>query len=133
MISIMAESEFQHIATFAAGDNVVLTVLEQRLDSELVTDALRQELFAAVTSAPPNVVLNLHNVKMMHTLALQTLLELRKKVLAKKGRIVLCGLSPSVTMMLEITAFIDGGGSPHALFEAYPDVPSALARLNAAL
>ena len=128
----MAEAEFQHIATFADGDSVVLTVLAQRLDSEQATEALRGELFAAVASAPPNLVLNLRNVTMMHTLALQTLLELRKAVLVKKGRIVLCGLNPAVAMMLEVTGFIDRHGSSHALFETDPDVPSALARLNAA-
>lgn len=128
----MADSEFQHIATFVDGDNAVLTVLAQRLDSEKVTEALRRELFAAVANAPLNVVLNLRNVLMMHTLALQTLLELRKAVTAKKGRIVLCGLTPSVTMMQEVTGFIDRHGSSHALFDADPDVPSALARLNTA-
>ena len=128
----MAEAEFQHIATFVDGDSVVLTVLEQRLDSEKMTEALHRELFAAVKNAPPNVVLNLRNVRMMHTLALQTLLDLRKEVAAKQGRIVLCGLAPSVTMVLEVTGFIDRHGSSHALFESDADVPAALARLKAA-
>ena len=127
----MAETEFKHIASFEDRDSVVLTVLEQRLDSEEVTVALRRELFAAVASAPSNLVLNLRNVKMMHTLALQTLLELRKSVLVKQGRIVLCGLNPAVAMMLEVTGFIDRHNSSHALFETDPDVASALARLNA--
>ncbi len=128
----MLAAEFQHIATFSDANSLVLTVLETRLDSEKATESLRRELFAAVANAPPHVVLNLRNVEMMHTLALQTLLELRKLVMAKKGRIVLCGLTPSVAMVLEITGFIDRQGSPHALFETDPDVPSALARLNAA-
>src|SRR5262245_15476138 len=123
----MAEAEFQHIATYVDGDCVVVTVLEKRLDSEKVTAAVRRALFAALASAPRNVVLNLRNVTMMHTLALQTLLELRKTVIAKRGRIVLTGLAPAVAMMLEATAFIDPAGSSHALFKTDPDVASALA------
>ena len=128
----MSESEFQYITVLTAGECVVLTITEQRLDNELVTAALSRELLAAVVTGPAKVILNLRNVKMMHTYALQMLLDLRKKVRERQGRVVLCGLSVTVTEILRITAFIDPGRSPDAFFETAPDVNAAIAQLNAA-
>ena len=127
----MAESEFEYITALMAADCLVLTITEKRLDDEAVTSALRLELLAAVAAGPAKVILNLRNVKMMHTLALRMLLDLRKKVRECRGRVVLCGLSTSVTEVLRITAFVASGESSHALFETAPDVSAAIALLNA--
>ncbi len=128
----MPEPQLQYVQRRLEQGNLVLTVTESRLDSENLAHMLHVELLAAAdTGEPANVVLNLEGVHKIHTMALQSLLDLRRRLADSAGQIVLCGLSPIVAEVLRITGLIDTSGqTSDALFATEPDVASAIARLN---
>ena len=130
----MSEPQLQYVQRRLEQGILVLTVTESRLDSELLAHMLHHELLAAVgSSEPADVILNLEAVHKIHTMALESLLDLRRKLVDGAGRVVLCGLTPFVAEVLRITGLIDSSGQNSAgLFATEPDVPSAITRLNSA-
>ena len=128
----MAETQFQYITLDTTREHPVVTITQPGLNGERFVRVLQPELLAAANLIEPShLVLDLREVKMLQTLALQALLSLQRKLAEQSGRIVLCGLSPIVVQILEITALV---ASParlsNTLFDVEPDVSAAIAHLN---
>ena len=126
-----SEQQFQHLRNQVVQGVFVMTITDARLDSEILTVELRQELFAAVeATASLNFVLNFQNVEMMHSQALRVLVDFRRQIAERSGRVVLCGLPPTLVEILQIVGFINRSDAPQNLFETAADVPAVLARWN---
>jgi anti-anti-sigma factor len=55
------------------------------------------------SSAPPAVVLDFGTVRHINSSGIARLLRLRKRLIEENGRLVLCGLSPQVSSVFQVT------------------------------
>ncbi len=111
---------------------LVLTISEPRLDSDKLSDKVRQELLAIVTdSGIRKVVIDLQNVEYLSSAAFRPLLSLRRKLLETGGQMVLCHLTANVRKVFQDLKLISSNQSFPATFEVQPDVRSAIVDLNA--
>jgi anti-anti-sigma factor len=110
---------------------LVLVVTETQLQDEPMADTLLRDMQAAVDHhAAAKVVIDLHNVRYISSVAFRPLLSLRRKMQDAGGRLVLCGLSSVVGDVFYTTRLVSADGSFAAPFEMAPDVPAAIAKLN---
>ena len=128
----MSGPPLQLVCVDASRKHLVLTITETRLDNDIMARRLEEELLAAIeTVGPGHVVLDLHKVAILHSIALQSLLNLRRRVDRRSGHVVLCGLCPIVEQVFQITGLIAEPNRPApVLFEVKPDVAAALAHLE---
>jgi anti-anti-sigma factor len=111
---------------------LVLTISEPRLDSDKLSDKVRQELLAIVTaSGNRKVVIDLQNVEYLSSAAFRPLLSLRRKLQETGGQMVLCQLTANVRKVFEDLKLISINQSFPATFDVQPDVRSAIAFVNA--
>ena len=111
---------------------LVLTLTSPRVQGEETAEALRQELTAALEqSGIYQVVVDFRNARFLSSAAFRPLLLLRRKLQEQGGRLLLCNLSRTVADVFRTTRLISDSGDVTAMFEMEPDLPAALARLNA--
>jgi anti-anti-sigma factor len=110
---------------------LVLTVTKSQIEGIEVSQPLQQELLEAVEAAQANlVVVDLHNVRYVSSVAFSPLLNLRRKLQAAGGRLVVCGLSAMVGDVFYTTRMVSADGSFVAPFEMQPDAAAAVAFLT---
>jgi anti-anti-sigma factor len=110
---------------------LVLTVLDDRLQGDEQIEAVRDELLDAVTREEADrVILDLGQVELLTSAGIRPLLALRTHVKGRGGRLVLCGLRPAVTEVLETTRLITTSGSAPMPFATMPDVAAAIVLLG---
>jgi anti-anti-sigma factor len=110
---------------------LVLTVLDAELGGDEVVGPLREELTEAVTrEGADKVVLDMGQVEMLTSAGIRPLLALRTHVKGRGGRLVLCGLRPTVAEVLATTRLVTSGGAGSVMFTTAPDVAAAVALLN---
>jgi anti-anti-sigma factor len=122
----MSAPTYHHVECTA----VVLTIAETQLQGDLVSDALREDLLAAVDhSGTANLVIDFHRVTYLSSVAFRPLLSVHRKLKERGGRLVLCGMTPPVAEVFLITRLVSTSGTTPAPFEMQLDVPAALASL----
>lgn len=109
---------------------LVLTILREQIEGEELAARLREELVAAVARHNlPHVVLDLQHTRYVSSIAFWPLLNLRKQLAERKGRLIICGLRGAVEEVFTTTRMVSSSGSPNAPFEVAPDRQMAVARL----
>ena len=109
---------------------VVLTLTEGQILGDELADELRDQLLAITVQAQAqSAVLDFTKVKFLSSSGFRPLLSLHRILRQQGGRLMLCGLSPEVYEIFEVTRLISTKGTTRAPFEVYPDVPSAIAGL----
>jgi anti-anti-sigma regulatory factor len=109
---------------------LVLTINEAQVVGDDLCDALRDEMLAhTVRGHARNVILDFHKVVYVSSAGFRPLLSLHRILREHGGRLILCGLSPEVEEVFEVTRLISTRGSSRAPFEVQKDVPSAVAAL----
>jgi anti-anti-sigma factor len=127
----MPESPYRYLTPSVEQGVLVLTLTTSELQDEKVTGALHQEFMAAVEHyRPRKVVVDLHQLRYVSSVAFRPLLSLRKKMLENGGRLMLCGLSSVVGDVFYTTRMVGSTGNFSAPFELEADVAAAVARLN---
>jgi anti-anti-sigma factor len=94
-------------------DDAARLLLQDELDR--ILDAHRDD--------SPAVCIDFSPVRFMATTVLAKLVSFYKKVRARKGRLILCGLRPPVADVFRLTSF-------STLFTIVPDVETALRKLR---
>jgi anti-anti-sigma factor len=127
----MAEPQYRLLRVNAAGDVLVLTLVEAQVEGDSIAQALQRELLAAVTAAGAHkVIVDFQNVKYISSVAFSPLLALRRHLNGAGGRLVVCGLNEMVGDIFYTTKMVSPSGTFTAPFEMQPDVPAAVAALN---
>ena len=122
----MSDPQYHHLCCSL----VVVTLTESQLQGDTVSDALREDLLGALQrSGAAHVVIDFGPVSYLSSVAFRPLLSLHRKLKEKGGRLVLCGMSPVVAEVFQVTRLVSTSGSSSAPFEMQPDVPSAVASL----
>jgi len=112
------------VVTQTIKDVTVVDILEARLIDGPSIEAIGEELFKLVDRMNcRKLVLDFTKVQFLSSAALSVLMELRKKSAAIKGAFVLCGLSPDLMKVFEITKL-------NKLLQFAPDEDQAVAMLG---
>jgi anti-anti-sigma regulatory factor len=123
---------FRYVKGRMQGDVLVLEITAPQLLDDVLADGFAGELHAAMAcSRARKVVLNLAEVKAACSGAFAALLDLQQALCGRGGRLVLCGLSGPLVAAFHIAGLTAAPGLAAPL-ETRPDVPAALACLDAA-
>src|SRR5262245_59830881 len=110
---------------------VVLTLTDVQITGDELADELRDQMLAvAVQSHCQSVVLDFQKVKFLSSSGFRPLLSLHRLLRQQNGKLMLCGLSPEVQEVFEVTRLVSTKGTTRAPFELYPDVATAIASLS---
>lgn len=132
----MSSQERKLIGSTVEDGFLVLTILETNLEGELVADRLRNELLSnfenhqASGGDKVDVVIDMHNIRYVSSVAFWPLLALRKKLREFDGRLVICGLSGAVGDVFYSTKMVDSSGASGAPFRMAEDRARALELLR---
>jgi anti-anti-sigma factor len=127
----MAEFHYHHLTPRVDQSVLVLTITETALQDEKLADALRDEFLDAVAQfAARKVVIDLHCLTYMSSVAFRPLLRLRSRLQETGGRMILCGLNSVVGDIFYTTKMLNKSGVFEAPFQTEPDVAAAVERLN---
>ncbi len=91
------------IAQEREGD-VVVVRLKGRLDSS-AAPAVEEGLSRALGGVPPRVAIDLEGLDYISSAGLRVFLVVAKKVQQAKGKVTLCGLTPSVHEVFTVSGF----------------------------
>ena len=109
---------------------LVLTLLWTHIEGEEAAHTLGREIQAAVEKAGATaVVVDLGRTRFLSSAAFWPLLNLRRQLLPKGGRLMICGLTGAVEDVFCTTRMISTDGSVDAPFQMAPDRAAAVARL----
>lgn len=123
-----ALARFRHHTSRIEQDVLVIRLTESRLQGDDLADDLNEEMLATVTgTASTCVALDLQEVESLSTACLRPLLNLRKDLQSKGGRLVLCNLHPLVAEVLSATRLISTSNGGPAPLDTADDVPAAIA------
>jgi anti-anti-sigma factor len=112
---------------------LVLTLLWPQIEGEDAARQLGREIQEAVArTAATAVVVDLQHTRFVSSAFFWPLLNLRRQLQAKGGRLLICGLSGAVEDVFCTTRMVSTGGSVDAPFQMAPDRAAAVARLSAA-
>lgn len=127
----MAPPEFQHLSCRADEGVLVITLTESRLQGDDLSDAVRQELYAAVDHCHiDRVILDFQHVKYLGSAGFRPLLSLLRKLRETGGAMIFCNLSPDVLDVFYATRLITSSRATLAPFEHALDLDDALQRLR---
>jgi anti-anti-sigma factor len=126
-----ALARFRHHASRIEEGILVITLTESKLQGDQLADTLNDALLATVVSANVNkVILDMGPVELITTACLRPLLNLRKHLHAKGGRLILCNLHPLVSEVLTVTRLTSTTGTGQVPLESAKDVAAAQAALK---
>jgi anti-anti-sigma factor len=118
---------YAHLQISRQADILVLTFTDTELSGDDVVHGLRAELLAAVAEAgAAKVVLDLRNVQYLGSSIFRPFLSLKHRLEEKGGRMVLCGLGPTLMEVFRVTRLIAAGPALPGVFDSKPDVPAAV-------
>jgi anti-sigma B factor antagonist len=104
----------------AVGDVLVVHFLDRKILDEQNIKLIGRHLFSLVDEAEcRKIILNFANVEYLSSAALGKFITLNKKLNHRTGRLVLCGISPDIVEVFEITKL-------HRFFNIYSDEQAAL-------
>lgn len=110
---------------------LVLTMAHKELRGEELADDLAKEMMNSWQAVQArNVILDFQGVEMVTTPCMRGLLQLRAQVKEKGGQVVLCNLTPQVAEIFSVTRLISSNPAIPSLFQAHPDVASAIKALT---
>ncbi|GIW79838.1 MAG: hypothetical protein KatS3mg105_1645 [Gemmatales bacterium] len=110
---------------------VVLTLLTPQLQSDELAKSVHQELMLSVASIDePRVVLDFEAVKTISATGLRSILNFRKYIRQRQGRLLLCGLSFEVADVFFTTRVVSTSTSSIIPFAISPDKATAVSHLN---
>ncbi len=108
---------------------LIVDIVESELHGDEPMQGFGRELLAAVDKfGVHDVALNFARVTYLTSAAFDPLTSLLHRVRERSGRLILCGLSPLITEVFEVTELIGAGSGPDT-FETRPDVAAAVAAL----
>ncbi|MBM4069224.1 MAG: STAS domain-containing protein [Planctomycetes bacterium] len=123
-----ALARFRHHTSRIEQDVLVIRLTESRLHGDDLADDLNEEMLATVSgTASTRVVLDFTDVEALSTACLRPLLNLRKDLQSKGGKLVLCNLRPLVAEVMSATRLINSGNAGPAPLDAAADVAAAIA------
>jgi anti-sigma B factor antagonist len=93
----------RHFVVNVIGDVTVVHFTDARMLDEETVQSVAEELFSLVDENYKKLLLNFSNVEYMSSAALGQLINLHKRLVADHGRLVLCGMSPQIYEIFEIT------------------------------
>jgi anti-anti-sigma factor len=111
---------------------VILRVREAQLNSETMSETLRDRLLALyLQSAAVHAILDLRAVKYLSSAGFRPLLSLNRQVRERGGRLVLCNLHPDVQEIFTVTRLVDPTGKEPTAFLMKPNLAAAVDHLCA--
>ncbi len=127
--------QYKYFRTTLRGGVLIVEMTEPSLHGDLMEEQLRQDLFRAwQQSGADTVVLDFSQVRYVTSAVLRALILLRREVISRNGRIALCGIKDEhVLRIFSTTRLITSSGTAPALFQAYVDLPTAVAELRPGL
>jgi anti-anti-sigma factor len=127
--------QYKYFRSTLRGGVLIVEMTEPSLHGDLMEEQLRQDLFQAwQQSRADAVVLDFSQVRYVTSAVLRALILLRREVVSRNGRIALCGIQDEhVLRIFTTTRLITSSGTAPALFQAYADLPTALAELRPGL
>jgi anti-anti-sigma factor len=112
---------------------LVLTLQWPQIEGEDAAHRLGQEIQEAIArTAATAVVVDLQHTRFVSSAFFWPLLNLRRQLQAKGGRLMICGLTGAVEDVFCTTRMVSTGGAVDAPFQMAPDRAAAVARLSAA-
>jgi anti-anti-sigma factor len=129
---MMPTSAYRHLEARTEQGVLVLTITEPHVEGDALAEDLREDMLAALARAgqPRGVVVDFQRTRFISSMAFRPLLSLRRKLQEQGGRLLVCGLSPTVGSVFFNTRLASESGSFQAIFEMEADVAAAVARLN---
>jgi anti-anti-sigma factor len=124
---------FQHITAHEDAGVLVLTVMQERIHGYDLAEALGSELIAAARQRPKgDVIVDLRRVEQMSSVGFGPFISLRGRVREGGGRLVLCGLRPTIFDLFQATHLLINPSQPRSLFLVADTVADAGALLERA-
>ncbi len=112
---------------------LVLTLLWPSIEGEDAARQLGREIQEAVArTGATAVVVDLQHTRFVSSAFFWPLLNLRRQLQAKGGRLLICGLTGAVEDVFCTTRMVSTGGAVDAPFQMAPDRAAAVAHLSAA-
>ena len=112
---------------------LVLTILWSQIEGEDAARALGREIQEALArTGATAVVVDLRHTRFLSSAAFWPLLNLRRQLQQKGGRLLICGLSGAVEDVFCTTRMVSAGGALDAPFQVVSDRDAAVARLSGA-
>lgn len=112
---------------------LVLTLQWDRVEGEEAAHELGRAIQEAVArTGATAVVVDLQHTRFVSSAFFWPLLNLRRQLQTKGGRLMICGLSGAVEDVFCTTRMVSTGGAVDAPFQMAPDRAAAVARLSAA-
>jgi len=109
---------------------LVVSILDAEIQGEAIASNLRDELLTAYADSEcSRVIVDFQRTRYISSVAFWPLLSLHRKLQACQGRLIVCGLSPSVGDVFFTTRLISPSGEFAAPFGFEPDLPAALASM----
>jgi anti-anti-sigma factor len=130
---VMARAPEPAVRSSLENGVLVLTLLWDHIEGEEAAHELGREVQEAVGSTGATaVVVDLQHTRFVSSAFFWPLLNLRRRLQEKGGRLLICGLSGAVEDVFCTTRMVSSGGSVDAPFQMAPDRAEAVARLSAA-
>jgi anti-sigma B factor antagonist len=117
----------RHLSYQVTDGILVVSIVDVEIQGEEIASALRDELLKAhASSGCSRVIVDFQRTRYISSVAFWPLLSLHRKLQASQGRLIVCGLSPSVGDVFFTTRLISPSGEFAAPFGFEPDLASAL-------
>jgi anti-anti-sigma factor len=127
----MADSKWKYLSCTADQGVLVASITTAHIQDEKVADGLLQEFLAALSHySAQKIVVDMHQIEYVSSVAFRPLLHLRRVLVDSGGKMMLCGLSKVVGDVFYTTRLVTSGGDFAAPFELAPDIATAVSRLN---
>jgi anti-sigma B factor antagonist len=121
----------RHLSFEITNGLLVVSILDAEIQGEAIAGALRDELLKAhADSGCSRVIVDFQRTRYISSVAFWPLLSLHRKLQASQGRLIVCGLSPSVGDVFFTTRLASPSGEFAAPFGFEPDLASALASMS---
>jgi anti-sigma B factor antagonist len=120
----------RHLSYQVNNGILVVSIVDAEIQGEVIASALRDELLRVhERSGCSHVIVDFQRTRYISSVAFWPLLSLHRKLQASQGRLIVCGLSPSVGDVFFTTRLISPTGEFAAPFGFEPDLASALASM----
>jgi|ERR1051326_572848 anti-anti-sigma factor len=121
----------QPLKTEVVGNVLVVTIPVSQIEGDAIAEELRAALLGALEATPcKHVVINLEHIQYVSSAAFRPFLSMRRSLMERGGKLVVCGLNPVVGDIFFTTRMVNAEGQQSTIFEMRKDVPEALAFLQ---
>jgi anti-anti-sigma factor len=110
---------------------LILSITESHVQGDDIAEEMREAMLQAIgTTGCRHAVIDFENVQYISSVAFRPLLALRRELVQRGGRVVVCGLNTVVGDIFHTTSMIDREGNMSPMFEMQPTVAEAEAFLE---